>query len=244
MTDSANGEARPNILAVDDDDSILDLLKSGLSRLGFRVFPADGAVAMDAVLAVEPIDLIVLDSMMPGEDGLSVCARVSAAKGPPIIMLSARGDDMSRIKGLNLGAEDYMAKPFNLDELVVRIRIVLRRQVRAPAAPGEGETVHFDGWTLDHLTRRLTSPADKMLMLSAAEFAVLNVLLNQRDRPLKREQLLERMSELHDDSTDRSLDTLISRLRRKLRYIAPEGESDLIQTVYGTGYMLRPGGKH
>jgi len=239
MTESGSAEPRPNILIVDDDEAIRDLLKSGLSRLGFRIFPADGAVAMDAVLAHEAIDLIVLDSMMPGEDGLSVCARVSAAKGPPIIMLSARGDDVARIKGLNLGAEDYMAKPFNLDELAVRIRIVLRRQVR-PA--DDSDTIRFDGWSLDNRTRRLTSPSGKMLMLSAAEFAVINVLLSQRDRTLRREQLLERMSELHDDSTDRSLDTLISRLRRKLRHVAPEGDSDLIQTVYGTGYMLRPPG--
>lgn len=243
MIDSGSAEVRPNILIVDDDEAIRDLLRSGLTRTGFRVFPADGGAAMDAVLNSEAIDLIVLDSMMPGEDGLSICARISAAKGPPIIMLSARGDDMNRIKGLNLGAEDYMAKPFNLDELAVRIRIILRRSVKA-APTEEIDTVRFDGWSLDNRTRRLTSSNGKMLMLSAAEFAVLNVFLSQRDRPMRREQLLARMSELHDDSTDRSLDTLISRLRRKLRHVAPDGEPELIQTVYGTGYMLRPPSNH
>lgn len=233
-------DAKPNILVVDDDESIRDLLKSGLTRQGFRAFSADGGVAMDAVLAGELIDLIVLDSMMPGENGLSICARISAAKGPPIIMLSALGDDVARIKGLNLGAEDYMAKPFNLDELTVRIRKILRRAPQPAPVREEVETVRFFGWSLDNRTRRLTSPVDKMLMLSAAEFAVLHVFLAQRDRPLKREQVLARMVDLHEDSTDRSLDTLISRLRRKLRHISPEGEDDLIQTVYGTGYMFRP----
>ncbi|MBW8882738.1 MAG: response regulator [Asticcacaulis sp.] len=240
MTEPA--DARPNILIVDDDEAIRDLLKSGLSRLGFRVFPANGGMALDAVLASERIDLIVLDSMMPGEDGNSICARISAANGPPIIMLSAHGNDMARIKGLNLGAEDYMAKPFNIDELAVRIRVVLRRSARPGAV--ETEATSFDGWHLDHRTRRLTSPNGKMLMLSAAEFAVLDVLLGHRDRPLRREQLLARMAELHDDSTDRSLDTLISRLRRKLKHIAPDSEPELIQTVYGTGYMLRPASSH
>jgi DNA-binding response OmpR family regulator len=229
---------KPNILAVDDDESIRELIKAGLSRRDFRVFLADGGRAMDAVLAETPIDLIILDSMMPGEDGLAICERLRANNGPPIIMLSARGDDVARIGGLGLGAEDYMAKPFNIDELALRIRIVLRRSPSAQR--DETDVVRFFGWSLDNRTRRLTSPADKMLILSPAEFAVLHVFLGQRDRPLRREQVLERMSELHDDSTDRSLDTLISRLRRKLKYIAAEGEEDLIQTVYGVGYMFRP----
>lgn len=236
MSDAAPD--KPNILAVDDDESIRELIKAGLSRRDFRVFLADGGQAMDAVLADTPIDLIILDSMMPGEDGLAICERLRANNGPPVIMLSARGDDVARIGGLNLGAEDYMAKPFNIDELALRIRIVLRR---TPAAVrDEVDVVRFFGWSLDNRTRRLSSPADKMLILSPAEFAVLHVFLAQRDRPLRREQVLERMSDLHDDSTDRSLDTLISRLRRKLKYIGADGDEDLIQTVYGIGYMFRP----
>ncbi len=231
-------DSKPSILVVDDDETIRALLQATLSHQDFHVFAADGGKAMDVILADTHIDLIVLDSMMPGENGLSICARVRAAKGPPIIMLSAAGDDINRIKGLNLGAEDYMAKPFNAEELAVRIRIVLRRM---PVA-AEAETVRFFDWSLDNKTRRLTSPAGKILSLSAAEFAVLHVFLGQRDRPLRREQVVKRMAELHGDTSERSLDTLISRLRHKLRYANPERpeNEDLIQTVYGTGYMFRP----
>jgi DNA-binding response OmpR family regulator len=230
-------EARPTLLVVDDTEDIRALLQAGLTRHGFRVLQADGGRTMDSVLDTTPVDLIVLDSMMPGEDGLSICQRLSKAGGPPIIMLSAAGDDVNRIKGLNLGAEDYMAKPFNMDELAVRIRIVLRRQ--APAAPREAaDTVHFAGWSLDNTTRRLTSPAGRVLELSPAEFAVLHVFLGERDRPLKREDLLKGMRQLHGDSTDRSLDALMSRLRRKLKYADPDSP-DLIETVYGVGYIFR-----
>ena len=230
-------EPRPTLLAVDDDESIRDLLKATLTRHGFRVLLADGGKAMDVVLAHEKVDLIILDTMMPAEDGLSICKRLRAANGPPVIMLSAAGDDIARIKGLNLGAEDYMAKPFNGEELAVRIRIVLRR---APVKEAD-ELIRFFGWSLDDRTRRLTSPIDKYLALSAAEFGVLHVFLAQPDRPLKRDQVVARMADLHEDSSERSIDTLISRLRKKLAFIAASGEPELIQTVYGTGYMLRPG---
>ena len=233
---SESAEPKPNILVVDDDEAIRDLLDASLTRHGFQVATADGGVAMDSVLKAGTTDLIILDTMMPGEDGLSICQRVSSAKGPPIIMLSAAGDDVARIKGLNLGAEDYMAKPFNLDELALRIRIVLRR---SPARE-TSDIVSFFGWSLDNRTRRLTSPIQKYIVLSAAEFAVMHVFLAQPDRPLKREQVLARMAEMHQDSTGRSLDTLISRLRKKLSHIAAADEDDLIQTVYGTGYMFRP----
>ena len=224
-------EARSTLLVVDDTEDIRELLQAGLTRHGFRVLQADGGRTMDAVLETTPVDLIVLDSMMPGEDGLSICRRLTQSGGPPIIMLSAAGDDVNRIKGLNLGAEDYMAKPFNMDELAVRIRIVLRRQSPAPRREAS-DSAHFAGWTLDNTTRRLTSPADKILELSPAEFAVLHVFLGARDRPIKREDLLKGMAQLHGDSTDRSLDTLMSRLRRKLKYADSDG-AELIETVYG-----------
>ncbi len=242
MSLTRSDDPKTNILVVDDTEDMRELVQATLALRGFRVFQADGGRTMDAVLATTPIDLIVLDSMMPGEDGPSICLRLSQNNGPPVIMLSARGDDLARIQGLNLGAEDYMAKPFNPDELAARIRVVLRRAAPATARP-EVETVHFFGWSLDNKTRRLTSPADKILSLSAAEFAVLHVFLAERDRPLKRDELLKRMSQLHDDSTDRSLDTLVSRLRRKLKYANPDApeKEDLIQTVYGVGYMFRPG---
>lgn len=226
------------ILVVDDTEDIRELVKAGLTRHGFSVLMADGGRAMDAVLAQVPVDLIVLDSMMPVEDGLSICARISQANGPPIIMLSAAGSDLARIKGLNLGAEDYMSKPFNMEELAVRIGIILRRSPVRGAETAADPT--FFGWGLDIRKRCLTSQLGKSLSLSAAEYAVLQVFLGQRDRPLRRELLLERMAGIHDFSTGRSLDTLISRLRKKIDYIAPPGEPELIQTVYGVGYMFRP----
>ncbi len=230
-------EHRPVVLIVDDTEDIRELVQAGLTRQGFRVLQADGGKTMDAVLATTPVDLIVLDSMMPGEDGLSICARL-AVSGPPIIMLSAAGDDLNRLKGLNLGAQDYMAKPFNMDELAVRIRIVLRRFAPQAPRPAAAETVTVFGWSLDTKTRWFTSPAGKVLQLSPAEFAALSVFLDIRDRPIRRDELLKRMSQVHDDSTDRSLDALISRLRRKLKYADPESP-DLIETVYGVGYALR-----
>ena len=233
----SEAETRPTLLVVDDTEDIRELVQAGLTRHGFRVLQADGGRTMDAVLETTPVDLIVLDSMMPGEDGLSICQRLTKSGGPPILMLSAAGDDLNRVKGLNLGAEDYMAKPFNMDELAVRIRIILRRQAPAPRREAT-DSVHFAGWTLDNTTRRLTSPAGKILELSPAEFAVLHVFLGARDRPIKRDDLLKGMAQLHGDSTDRSLDTLMSRLRRKLKYADPDG-AELIETVYGVGYIFR-----
>lgn len=232
----------PKILVVDDTEDIRDLLEISLSRLGFHVLSADGGVQMDAILTARKIDLIVLDAMMPGEDGLSICRRVSNAKGPPIIMLSARGEDIDRLKGLELGAQDYVSKPFNANELAARIRIVIGRQV-AHGAPGAGSTkAHFFNWTLDTVSRIMISPSGNELILSQAELAVMRVFLNYPDRPLKRDQILSGMADLHEHTTLRALDTVISRLRKKLNDAYPEGdkEEELIRTVYGVGYMLRP----
>ncbi len=230
------------ILVVDDTEDIRDLLEISLARRGFYVLTADGGLQMDDILATRKIDLIVLDAMMPGEDGLSICKRVSSAKGPPIIMLSARGEDIDRLKGLELGAQDYVAKPFNADELAARIRIVIGRQV-TNGAPGVGSTkAHFFNWSLDTVSRIMISPSGHELILSQAELAVMRVFLNQPDRPLKRDQILSGMADLHEHTTPRALDTVISRLRKKLSDAYPEGGKDeeLIRTVYAVGYMLRP----
>ena len=224
------------VLAVDDDEAIRTLLDVGLRRAGYKVLAADSGRSMDAILRDHAVDLIVLDTMMPEEDGLSICKRLTIAKGPPVIMLSAAGTDLARIKGLDLGAEDYMSKPFNMDELVSRIRVVLRRR---PSALTESETVTASGWLLQNRSRTLTSPAGKTLYLSTAEFALLAALFGQKNRPLRRHQLLASMADLHEASTDRSLDALISRLRKKMSFIDSDGQEDLIQTVYGVGYMLR-----
>ena len=229
------------ILVVDDTPDILELVSVVLTRDGFRVLVASGGAEMDATLARNAVDLIVLDTMMPDEDGLAICKRLQQRSSPPILMLSARAEDIDRIKGLDLGAEDYMAKPFNPKELVARIRVILRRADRTAAQLSEGARDRFFGWSLDARTRRLTSPDDKYLVLSTAEYAVLRVLLDQPDRPLKRDLILSRMAELHEDSTPRALDTIVSRLRRKLTYLHPQtGGEDLIRTVYGVGYMMKP----
>lgn len=232
---------KPTVLVVDDTPDIRELLEVVLDEAGFGVITADGAAAMDAVLAESAVDLIVLDTMMPGEDGFSVCRRVSAEDGPPIIMLSAKSEDIDRIKGLDLGAEDYVSKPFSNDELIARINAVFRR-LRKNAAPAGGDW-RFFGWVLDKQARRLTSPAGKTLALTPAEFGLLKVFLDHPDRPLRREQILKAMDEVHGFSTPRGLDTLVSRLRQKLVYADPDGTGDkeLIQTVYSVGYMLRPG---
>jgi two-component system, OmpR family, response regulator len=239
---TVTGSDMLTILVVDDTEDIRDLIHVVLTRKGFNVLTADGGQEMDAILHSARVHLIVLDAMMPGEDGLSICRRISAKGGPPIIMLSARGEQLDRLKGLELGAQDYIAKPFLADELAARIRIVLGRQASTGSPLPATSQQHFFGWSLDTISRRITSPTGADLVLSQAEYAVMSVLLNNPDRPLKRDFILEAMSELHEDTTERALDTLISRLRRKLRTLNPNAlESDeLIRTVYATGYMLRP----
>jgi len=234
-------ESSPRVLVVDDTDDIRYLLTEVLSRRGFRVLAADGGAEMDSVLAAHPVDIIILDSMMPGEDGLSICRRVTSAGGPPIIMLSAKGERLDRISGLELGAQDYVSKPFDADELALRIRAVLRRTA-VPAPPPAAAAWSFCGWTLERDTRKLTSPAGKILAMSPAEFALLRVFIEGPDKPLRRDYILENMEEVHDFTTPRGLDTLVSRLRRKLQYANPGAppEEELIQTVYGVGYILRP----
>jgi len=232
------------ILVVDDTDDVRLLLHAILKKNGFDVVLADGAAMMDACLAEHDIDVIILDSMMPVEDGLSVCKRISEAKGPPILMLSAKGEDLDRIKGLELGAEDYMSKPFNADELIARLKVILRRGPVLGSMGSLGSDInHFFGWKLDNRTRRITAPSGQVMAMSKAEYAVLRVLLDHPDQALKRETILNQMVELHEYTSPRALDTLISRLRKKLAELNPQGKlnEELIQTVYGVGYGLRKG---
>ncbi|MDV6332171.1 response regulator transcription factor [Asticcacaulis sp. 201] len=228
------------ILVVDDMEDIRDLVSIILVKNGYDVLTADGGAQMDVVLSQKRVDLIILDTMMPLEDGLSICKRLSTKSAPPIIMLSARGQDIDRIKGLDLGAEDYIAKPFNADELVARVRVVLRRFHRPDL--GDAQNVDVFGWRLDAISRVITSPVGLSLALSSTEFAVIRVLFDNPDRPLKRLFILDRIADMQEHSTARALDTLISRLRRKLASIHPNADSDdeLVRTVYGVGYMLKP----
>jgi two-component system phosphate regulon response regulator OmpR len=236
--------ANTRILVVDDDLRLRDLLNRYLSEQGFSVHVAQDAAAMDKLLARERFDLIVLDLMMPGEDGLSVCRRLRGAKDTiPIIMLTAKGDDVDRIVGLEMGADDYLPKPFNPRELVARIHAVLRRRT-APLPPGapaieEGQ-MSFGQVTVDLATRALTR-AGTTISLTTGEFALLKVLLAHPRVPLSRDKLMELARGREYEVFDRAIDVQISRLRK---LVEPDpGHPVHIQTVWGFGYVFVPDGK-
>lgn len=235
-------QVSPKIIVVDDNDGLRTFVSQLLQRQGFEVRGASGGQEMDLVLEQFAADLIVLDSMMPKEDGLSICKRLREKNGPPIIILSAKSDDMDRILGLDLGADDYMIKPFNPDELVARIKAVLRRKNTPNQDASDVTKSHFFGWVLDNVKRKLTSPEDIEITLSNAEFTLLRVFLDHPGRALTRDQIVGFMHNLHDENIDRAIDTLISRLRRKLNQANPKAQKDeeVIRTIYGIGYMLRP----
>jgi two-component system phosphate regulon response regulator OmpR len=236
--------AKTRILVVDDDLRLRDLLNRYLFEQGFSVYVAQDAAAMDKLLGRERFDLIVLDLMMPGEDGLSVCRRLRGAKDTiPIIMLTAKGDDVDRIVGLEMGADDYLPKPFNPRELVARIRAVLRRRT-APLPPGapaveEGQ-MSFGQVTIDLATRALTR-AGSTIALTTGEFALLKVLLTHPRVPLSRDKLMELARGREYEVFDRAIDVQISRLRK---LVEPDPQHPLhIQTVWGFGYVFVPDGK-
>jgi DNA-binding response OmpR family regulator len=235
---------KDKILVVDDDLRLRDLLKRYLSEQGFSVQVAQDAAAMDKLLARESFDLIVLDLMMPGEDGLSVCRRLRGAKEAIcIIMLTAKGDDVDRIVGLEMGADDYLPKPFNPRELVARIHAVLRRRT-APLPPGapaieEGQ-ISFGQVTIDLATRALTREG-KSMSLTTGEFALMKVLLAHPRVPLSRDKLMEYARGREYEVFDRAIDVQISRLRK---LVEPDPSHPVhIQTVWGFGYVFVPDGK-
>ena len=225
-------EAAPRILVVDDDPGIREVLTEYLGQHGYAAEGAATAAEMDRAIAARPPDLIVLDLMMPGEDGLSVCRRI-AGKGPPIVMLSAMGEDTDRIIGLELGADDYLAKPCNPRELLARVRAVLRRP--RDEAAGDAPALLFAGWRLDLMRRELTRPDQQVVPLSAGEFALLRAFAERPGRVMTRDQLLERARGTDADIFDRAMDVQISRLRKKL----DDGSGlEMIQTLRGEGYMF------
>ena len=231
------------ILVVDDDPGIRDLMSAFLERHGFKVDTATDPAAMRARLADDRYDLIVLDVMMPGEDGLSALRRLAAEGGPPVIMLSAVGTDIDRIVGLEMGAEDYLPKPCNPRELLARIRTVLRRRgagspVAAPTmAPVEQDGVlRFAGWRFDVVGRMLSSPDGQPITLSDGEFRLLRALAEHPRRVLTRDQLLDYARGDDSELYDRAIDVQMSRLRRKLA--AGSGGEDLVRTVRNEGYMF------
>ena len=231
----------PHILIVDDHREIRDLVSRALAKEGFRVSVAADGLAMRKVLADSRIDLILLDLMLPGEDGLSLCRSVRAASRIPIIMLTAKGDEVDRVIGLEMGADDYLPKPFGSRELVARIRAVLRRSQEAPAAAkpgGRPKQYHFDRWRLDIGARELLRDDGVALPLSTGEFDLLIVLVERPQRVLSRDQLLDLARGRAANALDRSIDTQVSRLRRKLEQ--DPSDPKIIKTVWGGGYMFTP----
>ena len=235
-------ELKTRILVVDDDLRMRDLLVRYLGGEGHEVKAAADAAAMDKLLARERYDLVVLDLMLPGEDGLAVCRRLRAqGAAPAIIMLTAKGDDVDRIVGLEMGADDYLPKPFNPRELLARIVAVLRRRAPAgpPGAPAEGGVFPFGEFSLSLATRTLTR-AGKPVQLTTGEFSVLKVLVQHPRQPLSRDKLMELARGREYEVFDRSIDVQISRLRKIVE--EDPAHPKHIQTVWGFGYVFVPDG--
>jgi two-component system phosphate regulon response regulator OmpR len=237
--------SRPDrLLVVDDDARIRDLLRRYLSQEGFEVLLAEDAKAMGRVMQRETVDLIVLDLMLPGEDGLSVCRRLRASNdSTPVIMLTAKGEDVDRIVGLEVGADDYLPKPFNPRELLARIHAVLRRRPtpEAPGAPSrEPLSVTFGPFEFDLAARRL-SRSGEPVPLTTGEFSMLKALVRHPRQPMSRDKLAQLARGRDFEPYDRSLDVQVSRLRK---LIEPDPtQPRYIQTVWGVGYVFVPDGQ-
>jgi two-component system OmpR family response regulator len=233
-----NGE--PHILIVDDHREIRDLVSRALSKEGFRVSVAADGKTMRKILADAHIDLIVLDLMLPGEDGLSICRSLRAESDLPIIMLTAKGDEVDRIIGLEMGADDYLPKPFGSRELIARIRAVLRRnRSREPAAKmDQPKRYRFAHWMFDVDRRELLGSDGIAVPLSTGEFDLLLALAEHPQRTLSRDQLLDLARHRSANAFDRSVDTQVSRLRKKIEQ--DPGDPKLIKTVWGGGYIFTP----
>jgi two-component system OmpR family response regulator len=225
-----------HILLVDDEATLREPLADYLVRQGFAVRQAESAAAARTALLEAKPDLVLLDIMMPGEDGLSLCRHLVEAKDVPTILLTARGEATDRIVGLEIGADDYVVKPFEPRELVARIRSVLRRVQRPPAAPEDDALYEFEGWLLDPLKRRLADPEGATVPISTAEFRLLTAFLDHPRRVLDRDRLLDMVQGREAHLFDRAVDNQVSRLRRKIE--ADSRNPQLIQTVRGGGYRF------
>lgn len=224
-------DAAPRILVVDDDAELRALVADFLGANGLDVASAGNGVEMDARMAEQRFDLVVLDLMMPGEDGLSILRRLRKPGGPGVIMLSAMGEETDRIIGLEVGADDYLPKPCNPRELLARVRAVLRRRAEQ-SGPSTGPVRRFGDWTLDIVERSVGRIGVASAPLTDAEFRTLNAFLDRPQRVLTRDQLIEHGKGLDSDVFDRAIDVTISRLRKKL------GPDDPIRTVRNEGYMF------
>lgn len=227
----------PTVLVVEDDASLRTLLIRTLRENGYRPLSAGSGPEMLRAMQGGPVDLILLDVMLPGANGFDLCRAIRRESDVPLIMLSARGEEADRLLGLELGADDYVAKPFSARELVARIRALLRR---AAAEPRRMEVsrgqLSFGGWVLDPAHRELISPEGATVDTSGAEFDLLLAFVSQPLRVIGRERLLELSRARIFDASDRSIDVLVSRLRRKLRRNDEDG--GMIRTVRGVGYMF------
>jgi two-component system OmpR family response regulator len=226
-----------HILVVDDDAAIRELIREYLAENDFKVSVAETGADMDKVLSVEVVDLVILDLKLPDEDGLAIARRLRESLDLPIIILTGRKDEADRVMGLELGADDYVTKPFSQRELLARIKAVLRRtEGKREARRGESVRAYkFSGWELNTGTRRLKSPGEVSVDLTNSEYALLVAFLRSPQRVLTRDQLLE-ASRLHDDIYDRSIDVQILRLRRKIE--ESPNQPSLIKTERGAGYFL------
>jgi two-component system OmpR family response regulator len=231
-------ERTPHCLIVEDDREISDLVGRFLTKHNFRVSVAANGRAMDRVIAESRIDIIILDIMLPGADGLSLCRRLRAESTIPIIMLTALGDEMDRILGLEMGADDYIAKPFNSRELLARVRAVLRRVATLPESPlaAKSNSLTFDGWRVDLAKRQLHSPDGARIVLTSGEFDLLVALCQHPHRVLTRDQLLDLTLGRSAKAFDRSVDIRISRLRRKIEFDPKQPK--FITTVRSGGYFF------
>ncbi|MGH6737271.1 MAG: response regulator [Methyloceanibacter sp.] len=226
----------PRILVVDDDPEIRKLLARYVESQGFRVLLAANCRELRDQLATHQIDLIVLDVMLPDGSGLDMCRDLRAQRSSvPIILLTALKEDVDRIIGLEIGADDYLGKPFNPRELIARVRAVLRRRAEALPPASEAKVYHFEGFTADPQMRRVTDPKGTDVELTGAEFDLLKTFLDRPGRVLSRDQLLDLTRGRDGDGFDRSIDVLVSRLRCKL---GDGGPAKLLKTVRNGGYQL------
>ena len=231
-------EGTDHILIVDDDAEIRRLLTAYLVKNGLRATAVPDGKGMWRALEAGRVDLIVLDLMLPGDDGLTLCRDLRARSDMPVVMLTARGEETDRIVGLEMGADDYLAKPFSARELLARIKVILRRARSLPANlnPDVVRTLRFGGWTLDTVDRHLVSESGVVTPLSGAEYKLLRIFLAHPGRVLTRDQLMDLTQGREADALDRSIDVQVSRLRQRLG--DDPRDPRLIKTVRGEGYVL------
>jgi two-component system, OmpR family, response regulator len=231
-------ERTDHILIVDDDAGIRTLLQQYLEKNGLRATAVADGRAMRQALDRSAYDLVVLDVMLPGDDGFTLCRELRARSDIPIVMLTARGEEMDRVVGLEMGADDYVPKPFSARELLARIKVILRRARSLPRnlQPEEERSIRFGRWTLDTVHRHLVSPSGVITPIGGAEYRLLRIFVAHPNRVLTRDQLVELTQGREADALDRSIDVQVSRLRRRLGDHADDAV--MIKTVRGEGYVL------